>query len=125
MPTQKPPPKLPKPQMPDTKVYTLPPRSTWQWSQLHQIARGDGTTTKQIKDAPAHSYYICLNHPTILHSRRLASQLLRYDLKFVHRETILNRIFRPLLVPGIVVDHAVNLSYEELIELSLIRIQPV
>ena len=106
-------------------AYQLPPRSQWQWSQLHQHCRGDGTTTKQIKEAPRGSFFITANTPMSRYCRRIAINLCRQDIRFFERSQILGLWFQGQNIPGIVVDHDVALSYEELVVLCSLRIRPI
>lgn len=110
---------------PQSTQYSLPPRNRWQWSQAHQTHRRDGTTTRQIREAPIGSIYIVSAFAEVSYVQLLAKYLERSDIR-VYTHHILNRDFRGLNnISGITVDHYVRLTYEELVELCTICITPI
>ena len=70
-----------------------------------------GKTTKQLIDAPRNSIYVWVNGK-LDYPRRLARQLGRYDIKIVSPSIFENKQLRATNKP-IVLDHAVNLTFEQ------------
>lgn len=75
--------------------------------------RGTGLTTSQMKDAPQGAVYIWVNRD-FRYPMSLAKAIGRYDLKIESPSWISGQRWRGLQLSGLVVDHAVRLTDDEL-----------
>lgn len=73
---------------------------------MKQEYRGDGTTTKQLKEAAKNAVYIVPSYPAMQYTQELARKLMREDLKIVSYGWIEKRYWVGLELSGIVLDHA-------------------
>lgn len=72
---------------------------------MKQEYRGDGTTTKQMKEAKADAVFVWLNH-NLDYPLRLARIINRTDLKIVAPSWLDDRRFLGLDITDIILDHA-------------------
>lgn len=86
---------------------------------MKQEYRGDGTTTKQLKEAKQNTYFICSSGVCAEYTKRLAVNLNRSDINIVTPSWIIDRRFRGLEISDIILDHSyvpTKLEYEILKE---------
>ena len=81
----------------------------------HADKRGSGRTTRAMQDAPKNAVYIwwCAELET---PRRLAAVAGRSDLEIVSPWWLTDRQFSGRKLSGVIVDHAAQLSIEQLLE---------
>ncbi len=77
------------------------------------MARGTGTTTQQLKAAPADAVYIC-NAGELHYTIRLAQSIDRGDLQIKTPSWLGLGRYVGLEFTGIVIDHNANLTDEEI-----------
>ena len=78
-----------------------------------QLRRGDGTTTLQMTDAAEGALFIwCNGH--LDYPRQLARKLGRTDLKIYSPSALENHFLAGLRFPAIVLDHACDLTADQI-----------
>lgn len=88
-------------------------------TNMKQEYIGDGTTTKQLKEAKQNAYFICSSDACADYTKRLAINLNRPDINIVTPSWIIDRRFRGLEISDIILDHyyvPTRLAYEILKE---------
>jgi hypothetical protein len=88
------------------------------------MARGTGTTTKQMRNAPFGAIYIWVNGDTS-YAKELAQKIGRDDLEIVRPTWLEYRRWQGRLLTAIVCDHALYLDYDtrELLHEASMRIR--
>jgi hypothetical protein len=84
------------------------------------LMRQTGQTSKQIQDAPVDSVFVWVIND-VRYPEQLARTLGRTDLKIVGRSWITSERWRGLRLSGVVVDHSIRPSIDELEALCAIR----
>lgn len=88
---------------------------------MKQEYRGDGTTTKQLKEAKLNAYFICSSATFADYTKRLSISLNRLDINIVTPSWVIDRKFRGLEISDVILDHdyiPTRLVYEILKEVK-------
>lgn len=85
--------------------------------------RGTGKTTKQMLAAPTHSIFVWCND-RLDYPKRLAREIGRLDLQIVSPRWLEER-WLGLMLTGIVIDHAIELTEKQqrLLDAALTRVR--
>lgn len=89
--------------------------------RIEQQYRGDGTTTRQILLAPVDAVFIWDGDEDYIHI--LCKKLRRTDLKIVRSNWLAQGAREHKYFTGIVTDHGLRLTPEDIFNLSLARIK--
>lgn len=82
--------------------------------------RQTGRTTRQMQDAPQRAIFVWCNHH-FAYPRDLSRKIGRPDLELVSPDWLTHDRWRGRTLTGIVVDHAANLTADELDALEAAR----
>lgn len=74
-------------------------------SDIRQEFRGDGTTSKQMKEAPKNAVYVWLHHD-LSYPIMLSRKLEREDLKIVSHYWLSDHKYKGMDLTGVILDHA-------------------
>lgn len=74
--------------------------------------RGDGSTTRQMKDAPKGAHFVWVNS-LIDYPKALAKKIGREDLVIVSPSFLSDNRWRGLRFSGLVIDHAAPLDHRQ------------